>query len=127
MRCSTILRSIGTRFSFQNSGRSSSICLRYSTPPNKFLAPGNSPRSNMTTDRPALASVKAAAAPAGPAPTTTASNFSSIPSLLHHTGFLFLYFFYKCRNDLEQIADEPVMRKVENGRVLVFVDGDNQF
>ena len=35
----------------------SSICFRYNTPPNKFLAPGNSPRSKSTTESPALAIV----------------------------------------------------------------------
>src|SRR6476661_524517 len=46
-------------------------------PPMTFLAPANEPRSISTTLRPPRASVRAAAAPAGPAPTTIASNFSS--------------------------------------------------
>src|SRR4051812_39247354 len=39
-----------------------------------FLAPGNGPRSSRTTERPARASVSAAADPAGPAPTTMTSK-----------------------------------------------------
>src|SRR5438270_3612144 len=42
-----------------------------------FLQPGFWPRSRSATWRPAFAIVMAAAVPAGPAPTTTASNFSS--------------------------------------------------
>ena len=42
-----------------------------------FLAPGFSPFSSTTTWRPARAMVMAAEIPAGPAPTTIASNFSS--------------------------------------------------
>src|SRR5438270_8337538 len=42
-----------------------------------FLEPGFWPRSRSATWRPAFAIVMAAALPAGPAPTTTASNFSS--------------------------------------------------
>ncbi len=42
-----------------------------------FFEPGLAPRSSNATCSPALAMVIAAAVPAGPAPTTTASNFSS--------------------------------------------------
>src|SRR5438445_13066004 len=46
-------------------------------PPMTFFDPGFAPRSRSATWRPAFAIVIAAAVPAGPAPTTTASNFSS--------------------------------------------------
>src|SRR5947207_13152530 len=46
-------------------------------PPITFFDPGFAPRSRSATCRPAFAIVMAAAVPAGPAPTTTASNFSS--------------------------------------------------
>src|SRR5256886_14193165 len=46
-------------------------------PPMTFFDPGFAPRSRSATCRPAFAIVMAAAVPAGPAPTTTASNFSS--------------------------------------------------
>src|SRR6266702_6697336 len=46
-------------------------------PPMTFFEPAFEPRSSSATCRPALAIVMAAAVPAGPAPTTTASNFSS--------------------------------------------------
>ena len=46
-------------------------------PPITFLEPGFSPFSSTTTFNPAFAIVMAAAIPAGPAPTTIASNFSS--------------------------------------------------
>ena len=42
-----------------------------------FFVPGLAPRSSRATCSPAFAIVIAAALPAGPAPTTTASNFSS--------------------------------------------------
>ena len=42
-----------------------------------FFEPGLAPRSRRATCSPALAMVIAEAVPAGPAPTTTASNFSS--------------------------------------------------
>src|SRR5260370_31591168 len=49
-------------------------------PPITFLEPGLGPRSSRTTCSPAFAIVYAAAGPAGPAPTTIASNFSSSPT-----------------------------------------------
>jgi len=42
-----------------------------------FLEPGCGPRSSKATCKPAFAIVYAAAVPAGPAPTTIASNLSS--------------------------------------------------
>jgi len=45
-----------------------------------FFDPGLGPRSRSTTWSPAFAIVYAAAVPAGPAPTTIASNFSSSPT-----------------------------------------------
>ena len=46
-------------------------------PPNMFLAPGYSPRSTRSTLAPRCASPIAALDPAGPAPTTMASNASA--------------------------------------------------
>src|SRR5262245_38724838 len=55
-------------------GSSASSTRGYTTPPYMFLDPGNGPRSKTTTSRPARASVSAAHAPAGPAPTTITST-----------------------------------------------------
>src|SRR5215468_2811792 len=55
-------------------GTTPSSTRGYTTPPYMFLAPGKGPRSTRSTERPARASARAAADPAGPAPTTTAST-----------------------------------------------------
>src|SRR5207302_10578911 len=55
-------------------GSTESSTRGYSTPPYMFLAPGNGPRSMRSTERPARARARAAAEPAGPAPTTMAST-----------------------------------------------------
>src|SRR5947209_7234002 len=75
MRCSTTGRSTGP--SSQKGPKTDSAASRKSTPPIMFLAPGLSPRSSTATLIPARAMVRAAADPAGPAPITIASNFSS--------------------------------------------------
>src|SRR5215831_5031426 len=62
-------------------GCSASSTRGYLTPPYMFFDPGNGPRSKTTTSRPARASVRAAHAPAGPAPTTITST-SGIRALL---------------------------------------------
>src|SRR5579864_31394 len=65
-------RSNGT--SSHHRGSSVSRMRPYTTPPYMFFDPGNGPRSTSATDRPARARTSAADEPAGPAPTTTASN-----------------------------------------------------
>src|SRR5213594_639252 len=50
-------------------------------PPKTFFEPGNVPRSTSRTWTPSRARVRAAALPAGPAPTTATSNPSSDNSL----------------------------------------------
>src|SRR5688500_6091752 len=51
------------------------------TPPYMFFEPANGPRSSRHTDSPARAATRAAAAPAGPAPTTITSK-SGAPSAI---------------------------------------------
>src|SRR6266581_968308 len=55
-------------------------------PPMTFFEPGLTPRSTRATWSPARAMVSAAALPAGPAPTTTASSFSSSDTADYGTG-----------------------------------------
>src|SRR5208282_941558 len=83
---STTCLSIGAVF--QNSGASCSVWCLNMTPPNMFLAPGFSPFSITSTFMPAFAIVYAAADPAGPAPTTTESNFSVMPFQLSSEGLV---------------------------------------
>src|SRR3972149_702100 len=59
------------------------------TPPMTFLTPGAMPRSRMRVCRPAAAQVRAAARPAGPAPTTITSNRSVGTCCAASTGYSF--------------------------------------
>src|SRR5580693_8089783 len=59
----------------------SSRMRAYVTPPYMFFDPGNGPRSSRHTESPPRADTRAAAEPAGPAPTTTTSKRSGVCSL----------------------------------------------
>src|ERR1019366_4105068 len=72
-----------TGTSFHHCGTRSSRIRPYTTPPYTFFAPGKAPRSSRTTSRPARASSSAAADPAGPAPTTTASTVIASSGMTH--------------------------------------------
>src|SRR5215813_15378320 len=70
-----------------------------------------------------LARCRAQLRPAGPAPTirTSASSCSRATA----TSFCLMQLFGQGGHDFEDVADDAVVGDFEDGRVLVFVDGDD--
>src|SRR3990167_9623006 len=131
MRCSMMWRSSGA--SSRKSGMISSSALAYRIAPCTFLLPGYSPRSICSTFRPALARVYAQALPEGPAPTTMASNwdgfFMACPLGWEESGDapaalreMLREGPAQRRQHLQRVADDAVVREVEDRCVRIGVD-----
>src|SRR5215470_2271179 len=101
--------------------------------PCTFLEPAYSPRSSCSTLRPRLASVRAAALPAIPAPTAMASNLSSIMvlslarySIARVRRQALAKGFGQRRQQSNRIGDDADMGEVEDGGILVGIDSDDE-
>src|SRR5271166_344249 len=128
MRCSIKCRSSGA--SSRKSGMIFSSASEYRMAPWTFFEPGDSPRSSCSTLRPALAAVYAAAFPEGPPPTTITSNRSLIHFPFASTrefcrGQMLTEGFGQRGQDLHRVADDGVRCKIEDRRILILVDGDD--
>src|SRR3989304_1013845 len=88
-------------------------------PPNIFFEPGNPPRSKTRTFSPALASLYAAAIPAGPAPTIIQSYLSLIcfPDPFHLAQ--------KFRYHLKEVPCYAQVSFPEDRCIRIFIDSDN--
>src|SRR3974390_349915 len=102
--------------------------------PCTFLEPAYSPRSSCATWGRRRASVRAAAFPAMPAPTTIASNLSSIIAPFSLAGDPVAGMGREAaaeglgqrRHQWDRIGDDAEMGEIEDWRILVGVDGDDQ-
>src|SRR5271165_6537477 len=128
MRCSIKCRSSGA--SSRKSGMIFSSASEYRMAPWTFFEPGDSPRSICSTLSPALAAVYAAAFPEGPPPTTITSNrsviyFSWTSARELCRGQMLAEGVGQRGQDLHRVADDGIRCKIEDWRILVLVDGDD--